>query len=126
MSARPQRSALAKLESRQALGFASPALVGLAIFTFVPLCLSIIMGFFDWPTFGERSFNGVDNYIKLFTNSPDFWPALRNTAVYTIAYVPLNIFFSLLLALSLGSRIIGRNVLRVLFFIPVVTPMVAN
>ncbi|MEA1262104.1 sugar ABC transporter permease [Microbacterium sp. STF-2] len=121
-----RRRSLAKVEAGQALGFASPALIGLALFTIVPVGLSIVMSVFDWPTFGERTFNGVDNYVKLFTSSPDFWPALRNSAVYTLLYVPLSVALSLVLALGLGSRIRGRGALRVLFFIPGVTPMVAN
>jgi multiple sugar transport system permease protein len=121
-----RRGSLARVESRQALGFASPALAGLALFTIVPVGLSIVMSVFDWPTFGDRSFNGVDNYVKLFTASPDFWPALRNSAVYTILYVPLSVALSLVLAVGLGPRIRGRGALRVLFFIPVVVPMVAN
>lgn len=121
-----RRGALARAESRHALGFVSPALAGLALFTVVPVVLSIVMAFFDWPTFGEKKFVGFDNYIKLFTNSPDFWPALRNTAVFTILYVPLSVILSLVLALALNSRIKGRGALRILFFIPVVTPMVAN
>ncbi|GAA1126074.1 MULTISPECIES: carbohydrate ABC transporter permease [Microbacterium] len=121
-----RRGSLAKAEGRQALGFATPALAGLAVFTVVPVVLSIVMSFFDWPTFGEKTFIGIDNYIRLFTSSPDFWPALRNTAVFTILYVPLNVALSLVLAMALGPRIRGRGALRVLFFIPVVTPMVAN
>ncbi|MBO9626147.1 MAG: sugar ABC transporter permease [Microbacterium sp.] len=121
-----RRRSLAKAEGRQALGFATPALAGLAVFTVVPVVLSIVMSFFDWPTFGEKTFIGIDNYIRLFTSSPDFWPALRNTAVFTILYVPLNVVLSLVLAMALGPRIRGRGALRVLFFIPVVTPMVAN
>lgn len=121
-----RRRSLAKVEAGQALGFASPALIRLALFTIVPVGLSIVMSVFDWPTFGERTFNGVDNYVKLFTSSPDFWPALRNSAVYTLLYVPLSVALSLVLALGLNSRIRGRGALRVLFFIPVVTPMVAN
>jgi multiple sugar transport system permease protein len=121
-----RRNSLAKVESRQALGFATPALVGLALFTIVPVGLSIVMSVFDWPAFGDRNFNGVDNYVKLFTDSPDFWPALRNSAIFTLLYVPLNIVLSLALAIGLGPRIRGRGALRVLFFIPVVTPMVAN
>lgn len=65
-----RRRSLAKVEAGQALGFASPALIGLALFTIVPVGLSIVMSVFDWPTFGERTFNGVDNYVKLFTSSP--------------------------------------------------------
>lgn len=121
-----RRGSLARAEARQALGFASPALVGLALFTIVPVGLSIVMSVFDWPTFGDRNFNGIDNYVKLFTASPDFWPALRNSAVYTVLYVPLSVALSLVLAIGLGPRIRGRGALRVLFFIPVVVPMVAN
>ncbi len=120
------RNTMAKAESRQALGFVSPALIGLALFTVLPVALSIVMGFYDWPTYGEKRFVGFDNYAKLFTSSPDFWPALRNTAVFTILYVPVSVILSLTLALSLHERIRGRAALRILFFIPVVTPMVAN
>ncbi|GAA3881206.1 sugar ABC transporter permease [Tessaracoccus defluvii] len=99
--------------------------MGLALFTIVPVVLSIVMSFFDWPTFGERTFNGGANYAKLL-EEPNFLPALRNSLVFTVLYVPANIILSLLLAIGLGPRIRGRNALRVLFFIPVVTPMVAN
>lgn len=118
--------ALRRTEERQALGFISPALVGLGLFTLFPVALSIVMSLFNWPTFGTRTFTGIDNYLKLFLASPDFWPALRNTFVFAIAYVPINIALSLCLAVALSSRIRGRGALRVLFFIPVVTPMVAN
>ena len=124
--AQRRSGALARAESRQALGFASPALVGVAVFTAVPVVLSIVMSLFHWPTFGERTFAGLDNYVELFTRSPDFWPAVRNSIVFAIGYVPINIVLSLALALMLGPRIRGRAALRVLFFIPVVTPMVAN
>ncbi|GAA1589977.1 carbohydrate ABC transporter membrane protein 1 (CUT1 family) [Leucobacter komagatae] len=119
------RRSFAKMEARQALGFASPALVGLALFTIVPVVLSVVMSFFNWPTFGERTFIGIGNYARLFED-PAFMPALRNTLVYTVLYVPASVILSLLLAVALGPRIRGRGALRVLFFIPVVTPMVAN
>lgn len=123
---RSSRSRLSRVESRQALGFMSPALVGLALFTIVPVGLSIVMSLFRWPAFGERSFAGFGNYVALFTQNPDFWPALRNSAVFALLYVPLNLVVALALALALGPRIRGRAAFRVLFFIPVVTPIVAN
>jgi multiple sugar transport system permease protein len=84
------------------------------------------MSMFDWPIFGERTFIGFGNYAELLTSSPDFWPALRNSIVFTVLYVPINLVVALGLALLLGPRIRGRAVFRVLFFIPVVTPIVAN
>ena len=122
----PSKGALRRAEARQALGFVSPALVGLGFFTIFPVGLSVVMSLFDWPTFGDREFIGVGNYVKLFTSSPDFWPALRNSFVFALLYVPGNVIVALVLAIALNSRIRGRNALRVLFFIPVVTPMVAN
>ncbi|MET0302452.1 MAG: sugar ABC transporter permease [Microbacteriaceae bacterium] len=123
---RRRRNALANAERWQALGFISPAILGLTVFTVVPVGLAIIMSLFDWPVFGERTFVGFGNYVELLTSNPDFWPALRNTFVFTILYVPLNLITALGLALALSSRIRGRSAFRVLFFIPVVTPIVAN
>jgi multiple sugar transport system permease protein len=123
---RSGRARLSRVESHQALGFMSPALVGLTLFTVVPVGLSIVMSLYNWPAFGERSFAGTGNYVTLLTEHPDFWPALRNSAVFTILYVPLNLVVALSLALALGPRIRGRAAFRVLFFIPVVTPIVAN
>ncbi len=125
-ASRSRRSKLAKIESRQALAFASPALVGLALFTVVPVVLSVVMSMYNWPAFGEREFVGLDNYKWLLTESPDFRAAMRNSIVFALLYVPANIIVSLTLALIIGPRIRGRNAFRVLFFIPVVTPMVAN
>jgi multiple sugar transport system permease protein len=119
-------SALRKAETRQALGFISPALAGLALFTAVPVVVSIVMSLYNWPAFGERSFAGFGNYAELFSRNPDFWPALRNSAIFTLLYVPFNLVVALSLALALSPRIRGRGAFRVLFFIPVVTPIVAN
>jgi len=119
-------SSLRKAERRSAFAFISPALLGLSVFTVLPTVLAIVMSLFDWPIFGEREFAGVGNYTRLLTDTPDFWPALRNSIVFTVLYVPLNLVVSLGLALLLGPRMRGRAIFRVLFFIPVVTPMVAN
>lgn len=123
---RSGQSALRRAETRQALVFMSPALLGITVFTIAPVGLSIVMSLFDWPTFGQRTFIGLGNYHELLTQNPDFWPALRNSVVFTLLYVPANIVLALTLALLLGERIKGRNIFRVLFFIPVVTPVVAN
>jgi len=123
---RRRRRTLETRERRQALGFITPAVLGLAVFTVLPVGLAIVMSLFDWPIFGKRAFVGLDNYVTLLTASPDFWPALRNSAVFTLLYVPLNLVVALGLSLLLGPRIRGRAVFRVLFFIPVVTPIVAS
>ncbi|MCK6065860.1 sugar ABC transporter permease [Microbacterium sp. dk485] len=84
------------------------------------------MSLFDWPAFGDRAFIGIGNYVDLLTEDPDFLVAFRNTVVFVVLTVPLNLLLALGLALLLAERIRGRTAFRVLFFIPVVTPMVAN
>lgn len=125
-STKRRRSAHSRREAYHAFGFISPALLGLSIFTVLPVGLAIVMSLYDWPIWGERTFTGLGNYSTLLTNSPDFWPALRNSFVFTLLYVPINMVVALSLALLLNSRIRGKAVFRVLFFIPVVTPIVAN
>jgi multiple sugar transport system permease protein len=119
-------SSLRAAERRSAFAFISPAIIGLSVFTVLPTGLAIVMSLFDWPIFGDREFAGLANYTRLLTDTPDFWPALRNSIVFTLLYVPLNLVVALSLALLLGPRLRGRAIFRVLFFIPVVTPMVAN
>lgn len=123
---RRRSTPLQRVERRQAFGFITPAVLGLTVFTFMPIGLAIVMSLYDWPIFGDREFTGLGNYVYLLTQAPDFWPALRNSFVFTVLYVPLNLVVALGLALLLGPRIRGRGVFRVLFFIPVVTPIVAN
>ncbi|WP_265445480.1 carbohydrate ABC transporter permease [Flexivirga meconopsidis] len=105
--------------------FLSPSLIGLAVFTLLPIAMALVMAFFDWPAFGSRSFIGLDNFRSL-AGDPVFRAAVRNTLVFVVLYVPLNIVVSMVLAAWMSPRIRGRQFLRVLFFLPVITPMVAN
>lgn len=121
-----RRRSLAKAEGRQALGFATPALAGLAVFTIVPVVLSIVMSSSTGRRSARRPSSESTTTSACSPPAPTSGRVLRNTAVFTILYVPLNVGLSLVLAMALAPRIRGRGALRVLFFIPVVTPMVAN
>lgn len=113
-------------DGRVAAAFLAPGLGGFAVFTLIPILGSLVVSFTLWPLSGHPSFVGFANFTKLFTADPMFTHALVNTLIFTIAYVPLNIVISLAMASWISRRIRGRNAYRVLFFIPVVTPIVAN
>ncbi|TIC79489.1 sugar ABC transporter permease [Nocardioides sp. GY 10127] len=87
--------------------------------------MTVTVSLFDWPMLGDRSFVGLANYTRLL-GDPIFREVIRNTAVFTLLYVPLNLVVSLGLAAWLTPRIRHRHVFRVIFFIPTVTPIVAN
>ncbi|NUR89518.1 MAG: sugar ABC transporter permease [Nonomuraea sp.] len=87
--------------------------------------MAVVMSFFSWPMLGTQEFIGLDNFRYLFGEDPNFLVALRNTFVFTGLYVPLNLVVALGLAFWIShSR--WQNLWRVLFFIPAITPMVAN
>jgi multiple sugar transport system permease protein len=112
-------------DSRYAWIFLGPSLAGLALFTLFPTAMALGISLFDWPVFGQRTFLGADNYTHLL-HDPIFRRVILNTSLFVVLYVPLNVIVSLGLAVWLSPRIRGRQAFRVLFFIPVMTPMVAN
>ncbi|WP_427170587.1 carbohydrate ABC transporter permease [Arthrobacter sp. 92] len=113
-------------DGRIAAGFLAPSIGGFAIFTLIPIGASLVVAFTIWPLTGVPTFAGFANFIKLLTDDKKFLQSLGNTFVFVAAYVPLNLTLSLALATWISPRIRGRNAYRVLLFIPVVTPMVAN
>ena len=112
-------------DRRHALLFLGPSLIGLAVFTLFPTVMALVMSLFDWPVFGERTFRGLDNYARLLGN-PVFRQVVLNTCLFVALYIPLNLVVSLGLAVWVSPRIKGRPLFRILFFIPVMTPVVAN
>jgi multiple sugar transport system permease protein len=112
-------------DGRIASGFLAPSLLGLLAFTAFPIIASLVIGFYDWPVLGDRTFTGLKNYEALISNS-EFRTAILNTIIFVLLYVPLNIVVSLGLAVWIGPKVRPRGLYRTLFFIPVVTPVVAN
>ena len=114
-----------KREGRVAVGFLAPSMLGLLAFTAFPIVASLLLGFYDWPVIGDHTFTGLKNYESLLS-SAEFKTAVINTIVFVVLYVPLNILVSLGLAVWISPRIRPRGLYRTIFFIPVVTPVVAN
>src|SRR5438067_5904149 len=83
---------------RNGLLFLSPWLLGLLIFTAYPIVSTIYYSFTDYDgvTFPPR-WIGLNNYKTLFTNDPQFWPAVANTVWWAVFSVPLAIFFGVIL-----------------------------
>jgi len=113
-------------DGKAATGFMAPSMLGLLAFTAFPIVASLIMGFYNWPVIGTHTFIGLKNYQTLL-HSKEFHTSILNTFVFVLLYVPLNIVISLGLAVWIGSKGIRlRGLYRTIFFIPAVTPVVAN
>lgn len=113
-----------------AYGFIAPALGAIAVFFFVPVAASVVLSLTDFDIYAVASranlrFVGAHNYARL-AGEPLFWVALRNTAYFVFVAGPLSIGVSLGTALLLTSRLARfKAVFRTLFFLPVVTTLVA-
>jgi multiple sugar transport system permease protein len=113
-------------DGRSASGFLALSIAGFLIFTLLPTIGSLVMSLFNWPLFGSRTFVGLGNFVQIFQTDPVFRRVLLNTLIFVVTYLPLNILISLGLAAWISPRIRFRGLYRLLFFLPAVTPMVAN
>jgi multiple sugar transport system permease protein len=113
-------------ETAAAYGFLAPNGIGFLAFTLIPIVASFVLSLFDWPLLSSPSYVGLKNYSDLATKDPVFGQVLLNTVSFVVGYVPFNLLLSLGVAVWLSSKIRARNLFRIVFFLPVVTPMVAN
>ena len=110
--------------------FAGPALAAIAVFFFLPVAASVLLSLtdFDIYAFASRAnlrVIGFDNYTRLLRD-PLFWIALRNTLYFVIVAGPISVAVSLAAALLLSARLVRcKGVFRTIFFLPVVTTLVA-
>lgn len=102
--------------------FTVPMVVSLVLFTLWPIFSSWVYSFYRWDGFGPlENFVGLDNFRASIAD-PAFWRAFRNTFAFSAASVFVQMPLALLFALVLNNpKLFGRNVYRVLLFIPVVS-----
>lgn len=109
----------------QAFGFLSPTLLIVGTFIVFPLIFSLYLSFHEWNMFGGApEFIGFQNYTVMFSDA-EFWRVFRQTVVYTVATVPLNMMLALGAAFILTKNIVGTRLLRTALFTPVVISSVA-
>ena len=99
--------------------FVLPGLIGFSIFFIFPFCLSIVYAFMDKPVNG--SFVGFANFSSLFVNRA-YQRGLINTIRFIGISAPLNLVFSLAIAMMVNKIIKGRQWFSLLFLIPLVIP----
>ncbi len=111
-------------ESLNAIWYILPALIILIGFRVIPILLSVRMSLYDWGMAGPRQFLGLGNYIAVFQD-PMFWRSLLNTGWYVLFEVPITLFLSLFIAILLNQKIRGLSIYRTIYYLPVVTSIVA-
>ena len=67
---------------------------------------------------------GLENFAKLLDDQY-FWLSLKNTVVYTAIVVPIQTFLAVILAVVANRGIKGRQLFKIIFFLPAVTSSAA-
>ena len=113
--------------------FVASALVCFFLFMAFPFFLTLILSFFDFNFLKVKKLAHLAKYMKFigFENFVDMWKDRRfvqsiiNTAVYALATVPASIVIGLALAYVMHDNIHCKKLLRLAFFIPYISSIVA-
>lgn len=119
------RTSMAVAETRSAWLFLAPSLLLFAVFVLLPVLAAFGISFTRWDLFTPPSFAGLQNYQDLIVRDELFHKVLRNTLVYVIGTVPVQMLLAFLIALLLNRGVRGQTALRVIYFLPVVSSTVA-
>ena len=123
-------------EAKAGLLFILPPIIGFLLFTAGPFLFSIFASFTSWDSMTDLTglfkmdeidreffYIEIENYKELFSDG-DFWRSLWNTLIYMIG-IPIGMVWAFGLALSFNKKLPGVKVYRVIYYIPVVSSIVA-
>jgi len=119
-----------KLQSSSEIVLRNIVVVGLianyTIFLLYPVIMALLGSFAEWnPLTNLFRMIGISNYARLFTDKL-FWSSILNTFVFSFIVLVFRVVIGLLIAVSIYSALIkSKSFYRTLFYMPVVTPLVA-
>ena len=128
ITAESRRCHRAPRDTLRTIAYLTPGMTGFLVFIIIPLIASLIISLFSWSLLGTSEFVGLDNYRRMISGEdPAFYTILKNTVVFALLYTGANLIISTGISYWL-QHLPNRfsRVLRIIFFIPVVTPMAGN
>jgi len=105
--------------------FILPVVLGLVVWTFGPMILSLYYSLTKYDMLSPPAFVGTQNYANLFQD-PSFLNSIEVTLIYTVVSVPLGLICGLGLALLLNQKVPGMRIFRTIFYLPVIVPAIAS
>ncbi len=99
--------------------FVLPYIIFFLAFVAYPLIFSLVLTFHRWNIVSPMEWVGLKNFVRMFRD-PLFYISLRNTLVFLLIHIPLQMAVALGIALMLNSNIRLRGFFRAVYFLPVV------
>ncbi|WP_248930479.1 carbohydrate ABC transporter permease [Paenibacillus hamazuiensis] len=100
--------------------YIGPIFLFLGVFIFYSLFDTFKTSLYKWNGFSEdKTFIGLGNFAQLFAD-PIFYQAIRNTLVYMVLTIGVQMVLGLLIALLLKTNVLLKTLYKIVFFLPVV------
>lgn len=115
---------LGQKQSRAGWAFLTPAVLLIAIMSFLPMIQALFLSF-QTGIGNKMKWTGVTNYIRMFKD-PVFVQALKNNFIYLIIQVPIMLILALVLASLLNHKDLRfKGLFRTAIFLPCATSLVS-
>ena len=126
---RKQKSRLRWRENAVGWLYVSPMLIGIALFTAIPLVMSIMAMFYNWTGYTslfESKFLGMENIKSVLygLNSDLYWRSVLNTLLFALQ-LPICLILGMFLALGMNRKMRSAQTFRVIYYLPGVMSIVA-
>lgn len=119
-----KRVKLSLREEAAAWLFLVPSIIPFVIFTLIPAVATFVLSFYKWDFIGAPRYVGLRNWIDLFSGDAAGRSVLVTLALCAIT-VPISMGLGLALAMALDRMPFGKVFFRSIFFMPIVTSLVA-
>ncbi len=126
---RTKLSGIEKKEARWGLLFLSPWIIGFIAFYFLPMIASFGFSLYDFnPAVPDQAtFIGFENWRRALFEDEEVKLSFIRIFQFGAISLPITLVFSLFVAVLMNSKhVIGKNLFRTLFYMPVMIPLVAT
>ncbi|WP_253274816.1 carbohydrate ABC transporter permease [Actinomyces sp. oral taxon 414] len=101
--------------------FLAPTVIGLGLFTFLPILASIVLAFFSWDIITPPRFVGLENFADIAAD-PTIRVSFLNTIGFVVVAVTLQLAVALVLAVLVNTKMprLLKSFFRSVLFFPLV------
>jgi multiple sugar transport system permease protein len=105
------------------LDFIVPAVLVLLLFSWLPILKTFIISFQKFETINRSVYVGLSNFTHILYD-PKFWQACAHSGILSLIVILLGTWLPLFIAMYVYEARRGTGMLKMLYFIPFLTPAV--